>query len=72
MKKIVLAIAVIATVTCFSSCTKKCSCTSYLLGNVTGTEEIELNTDKFDKCSDMNTVVTLAGTKSGVECEPTL
>lgn len=71
MKKIVLALAVIATVACFSSCTKMCTCKTYVFGNVQEnlTEEIELNTEKFSKCSEMNTVVTVAGIKNGVECE---
>ena len=58
MKKVLLAIAVIATVTCFSSCAKKCNC------NIAGVEaEYNLedlqNTYAYlgltiDKCSDLN------------------
>lgn len=71
MKKIVLALAVIATVACVSSCTKMCTCRTYVLGNVQEslTKEVELDTEHFKKCSDMNTVVTVAGIKNGTECE---
>jgi len=68
MKKIVLALAVVATVACFSSCKKTCTCKTYLLGQVTATaEDVELGDN--DKCSDMNTVVTVENTKNGMECE---
>ena len=39
MKKIVLAIAVIAVVACFSSCNKKCTCKTYANGVVVRTDE---------------------------------
>ncbi len=70
MKKIVLALAVIATVACFSSCNKHCTCKTYVAGVVTTTtEDVELDKDTYKKCSDMNTIVTVAGTKNGLECE---
>lgn len=58
MKKVVLALAVIATVACFSSCAKKCTC------NVAGVEA-EYNLEDLqstysnlgitiDKCTDLN------------------
>ena len=51
-----------------TSCNKKCECKTYLGGVVTGTTEIELDKDSYNKCSDMNTVVELNGTKNGIEC----
>ena len=59
MKKVLLALAVIATVACMSSCTKKCTCKL-----ITGAEaEYELDDLKttyayagitIEKCSDVN------------------
>lgn len=60
MKKVVLALAVIATVACFSSCSKTCSCTN----GVTTTE----TTIKNGKCSDLNTSTTMAGVTVKTEC----
>lgn len=66
MKKVFLALAVIATVACFSSCNKKCTCT---VGNVSAEYDLEdLQTTyayagiTIDKCSD----VTISGV---VECK---
>ncbi|MBQ9588241.1 MAG: hypothetical protein IJR26_10360 [Bacteroidales bacterium] len=61
MKKVILALAVVATVACFSSCNKKCNCKASVAGVSVSTEkEIELdeindtyNTD-YKKCSDVN------------------
>jgi len=70
MKKIVLALAAIATVACFTSCNKHCTCKTYVAGVVTSTtEDVELDKDSYSKCSDMNTVVEINGTKNGIECE---
>lgn len=59
MKKIVLTLAVIATVACFSSCSKKCNC-KFANGSEVEYDLDEMN-DQFssygvniDKCSDMN------------------
>ena len=67
MKKVLLALAVVATVACFSSCNKKCTCKTGI-GTTTVEEEFDLdelndkyNTD-FKKCSDM----TIAGV---INCE---
>lgn len=71
MKKVVLALAAVAVVACFSltSCNKKCTCKTYVLGVVTSTtEDVELDKDSYKKCSDMNTIVTLDGKKNGMEC----
>ena len=70
MKKIVLALAVIATVACFSSCNKKCTCKTYLMGVVQSTtEDVELDKDSYKKCSDMNSITTIDGKKNGLECQ---
>lgn len=74
MKKIVLAIAAIAMVGCFASCKKTCTCTTYAAGIADVTSEVDLadlqeNDSSIKKCSDVNTVVTVAGVKVGRECK---
>lgn len=75
MKKVVLAIAVIAMVGCFASCKKTCKCTTYAAG-ASSTTEINLDDMektfgvKIDKCSNMNSVAELPVIgKTGVECK---
>lgn len=69
MKKVLLTLAVIATVACFSSCNKHCTCKTYAAGVVVSTEEdVELDKDTYKKCSEMNKIV-VADPKTGVECE---
>jgi len=60
MKKVVLALAVIATVACFSACSKTCTCSN----GITSTE----TTIKSGKCSDLNTSTTMAGVTVKTEC----
>lgn len=70
MKKVVLALAAVAVVACFSltSCNKKCTCKTYAAGVVVQTtEDVELDRDTYKKCSDLNTIV-LADPKTGMEC----
>lgn len=68
MKKVFLALAVVATVAMFSSCNKTCTCKTYTLGEVTATtEDVELG--DYDKCSDMTYIVGEGDLKTGVECE---
>lgn len=71
MKKIVLALAAIAMVAMFTvSCNKTCTCKTYAAGVVVTThEDVELDKDSYKKCSDMNTVVTVAEKKNGLECK---
>ena len=69
MKKVVLACAIVAFVGLFASCSKNCTCTTYLNGEKKGTTEI--SKDKLSegqKCSDLNTVVIIDGKKTGMEC----
>jgi len=69
MKKVVLALAAIATVAMFASCNKHCTCKTYAAGVVVSTEEdVELDKDTYKSCSDMNAIV-IADPKTGVECE---
>ena len=69
MKKIVLAIAVVALAAGFVSCNKKCTCKTYAAGvGVETTEDVELDKDTYKKCSDMNNIV-VANPKTGKECE---
>ena len=67
MKKIVLALAVIATVACVSSCNKVCTCKTYVAGVVTLTNEVELDRDTYSKCSDLTKII-VENPKTGVEC----
>lgn len=72
MKKVLLALAAIAVVACFSSCNKHCTCKTYVAGVVTVTnEDVELDKDSYKKCSDMNTIV-VEEPKTGVECTASL
>ena len=77
MKKILLTLAVLATVVCFSSCNKKCNCLVYVAG-ISTEEEFTLDelNEKFNtnykKCSDLNTVVEVLGAKAGTDCSVTL
>jgi hypothetical protein len=66
MKKIVLAIAVIALAAGFVSCNKKCTCKTYANGVVISTQE-DVEIDE-GKCADMNSIV-IANPKTGLECE---
>lgn len=67
MKKVFLALAVIATVACMASCKKTCTCTTTVMG-VSVEDEIDLDqmNEKYGvdvkKCSDMNSNVAGVGT----------
>ncbi len=70
MKKIVLALAVIAVAACFASCNKHCTCKTYALGVVVSTQEdIEIESGK--KCADMGTIFSddEGNNKTGVQCK---
>lgn len=66
MKKVVLALAAIAMVSCMVSCNKVCKCKTYVAGTVVSEKEVEVEAGK--KCSEMGVVAEIAGTKNGVEC----
>ena len=69
MKKImVICAATLMLAGLATSCNKKCECKTYLAGVVTSTTELELDKDSYKKCSDMNTVIDINGTKNGIEC----
>ncbi len=59
MKKLILALAVVATVACFSSCSKKCNC-KFANGSETEYDLDEMNEQfsqygvTIDKCTDLN------------------
>ena len=73
MKKVILSLAVIATMGCLASCKKDCSCTTYAaVANTVTTislEELQNTYADITKCSDVNNVVEVAGVKIGMECE---
>lgn len=69
MKKVFLTLAVMATVACFSSCSKNCTCTKWLNGEKKGTEEFSKEKLKEgQKCSDYSTVIEINDKKTGLEC----
>lgn len=74
MKKILLSLAFVATVACFASCAKNCTCTVYVDGLSTE-EEFSLDelNEKYNldlkKCSDMNTVEEVMGVTMGTSCK---
>ena len=75
MKKVILSLAVIATMGCFASCKKTCDCTTYLLGSEINTYSATLETlqevyPNATKCSDITPVTSdLLGGKNGDECK---
>ena len=68
MKKVVLTLAVIASVACFTYCKKTCTCKTYVMGEVKSEEEVDL-ADGKDKCADMTVDQSLGDVKIGVFCE---
>jgi len=66
MKKVFMAIALIATVACFTSCAKTCKCKYYVNGTVERETETELS-DSFTK-DDCNKITAMVGS-TGVECK---
>lgn len=70
MKKILVVLAAVAFVATMASCKKTCTCTTYLADEVVSTtEDIELDGTNFKKCSDLNTIITMDGKKTGNECK---
>lgn len=67
MKKVFLTLAVVAFVASLASCSKTCTCTTYAPG--VPDVVVEDVDPQGGKCSDMNTVMEVAGEKMGVECE---
>lgn len=65
MKKVVLALAVVAMAAGFVSCNKKCTCKTWLAGQVVSTQE---DVEVDGKCSDQNRI-TSSNPKTGYECE---
>ncbi len=72
MKKVLISLAAVALVACLASCNKTCNCKWYLNGTVERETEEALDTEHFEKCSDMNTVVEVNGKKTGRECKSQL
>ncbi len=69
MKKVIVCLAGIAFLASLASCNHTCTCKTYAAGVVINTnEDVELDRDTYKKCSDMNTIATIAGTKNGIEC----
>lgn len=70
MKKALFAIAAIAAVFAFSSCSKSCKCTAKLNGEVLSETTVELSDG--DKCSDFNGKITILGQTAENKCVPQL
>ncbi len=70
MKKIAcIAAACLLVAGLSTSCNKKCTCKTYVLGVVaTTSENVELDRDSYKKCSDMNSITMISGKKNGLEC----
>ncbi len=68
MKKVFLALAVVAFVASLASCTKTCNCATYVGGLATEAEEVEL-AEGAESCAEMTTGVSAAGVKVGYFCE---
>ena len=69
MKKImVICAATLMLAGLATSCNKKCECKTYIMGVASNPTELELDKDSYKKCSDMNTVIDINGTKNGIEC----
>lgn len=68
MKKAFLILGLCASVAILStSCNKECHCKQWLNDEVVS--EYTFNNEEANvKCSSMNTVITIAGTKTGIEC----
>jgi len=72
MKKILCIIAACFLVAAVStSCNKKCTCKTYAAGVVIATEEdVELDRDTYNSCTDLNTYSETFNT--GVKCESSM
>lgn len=58
MKKVMLSLAVVALVAAMASCSKTCTCKSYMNGQLVETNpEVELG--DYKNCSDMNSGINL-------------
>ena len=73
MKKVLIAMAALAMVSAFASCSKTCTCSTYVNGDIVENltvENIDISdSDKYKKCSDMNSSVTLLGQTTEVKCK---
>lgn len=59
MKKVMLTLAVVAFVASLASCSKTCTCKSYMNGQLVQTQpEVELE-DGYSSCADMNSGINM-------------
>ena len=69
MKKVLVLLAIVAFVACFTSCDKECVCRPYAAGIVVDTDD-DVDLESGKKCSDLNAIVVdNDGNKNGVECK---
>lgn len=72
MKKVLFAIATVACVFAMTSCDKKCTCKTWLNGNVIAEAEYTIDKNSDKHCSDYATQAVIEdgnGNKTGVECK---
>lgn len=69
MKKVVLALAVVAAVANLSSCSKSCTCTTYIEGEIFSITQVSADNLKVGmKCKDLTDITITNNKKSGREC----
>ena len=71
MKKVVLALGLVAMMASFASCSKTCKCTFTVAGVSTTVEDIDISdNDDVKKCKDLNDSYTYKGTKiANADCK---
>ena len=70
MKKVLVLLAAVAFVACFTSCNKTCTCKTYAAGIVITTDD-DVEVEEGKKCADMSAFTTddNGENKTGVECK---
>lgn len=70
MKKVLLTLAVVATIAGLSSCKKTCTCTTYAAGSAVTSTEVNLSDyDGVKKCGDLPLNNYSSALKTGIKCE---
>ena len=67
MKKVLVLLATVAFVACFTSCNKTCTCKGYINGVVITTDDVEV--EAGEKCADMTELITNDNGVTGFECK---
>ncbi|MCR5423890.1 MAG: hypothetical protein K6E93_03895 [Bacteroidales bacterium] len=67
MRKVIVAMAVVAMAAAFTSCSKQCNCYQYVDGNLTNTIE-DFEVPSGHKCKDMTMWMQTGEHRTGTEC----